>query len=109
MQALVWMARWVGASDAVSIELNTDFDPAALDPQQINALVATWQAGGISGQTLFANLQRARIVPEDVLYEDEQARMADAAPSFAQGAAPAAAAMPTDGMMSRLQRLLGGM
>ena len=107
-QALVWMARWVGASDAVSVELNTDFDPAALDPQQLNALVATWQAGGISGQTLFANLQRAHIVPEDVLYEDEQARMADAAPSFAQGSTPPVAA-PSEGMMSRLQRLLGGM
>lgn len=105
-KVLGWLALWSGGRSG-SIELNTDFDPALMEPQRLQALVAAWQSGAISGQTLFANLQRSHIIPNDVTYEDEQARVSDAAPRFAQGSEQGIA--PSEGMMSRLQRLLGGL
>lgn len=52
-------ARWLGISQDVSIELNTDLLDVRLTAQEMTALLALLQAGTISYSTFFFNLQRS--------------------------------------------------
>ena len=74
--ALAFAALWAGATPAevedMKAELNTDFFDTKLEPQQIQALVAAWQSGAISKETLHAKLQEGEIVAPDRTFEDEQ-------------------------------------
>lgn len=90
--ALKWLTEWAGADpSAVELELNRDFFPVGLTPQQIAALVSAWQQGAISDQTLFDNLQAGEIIDADTTFEEEQARIGEQAARFAQQTADAAA------------------
>jgi hypothetical protein len=40
--------------------------------EELNALVRAWQAGAISHQTLYEDLQRGEIAPVDRSFEDEK-------------------------------------
>jgi hypothetical protein len=73
-RALSWFADWAGGDGSTCVYAqNTDFFPAPMDPGMLTAQVSTWQMGGISDQTLFENLKRGEIIPEDRTYEEEQA------------------------------------
>jgi hypothetical protein len=88
LQALKWFADWAKVdSSSIKYELNRDFYPAPMNPQMLSALVASWQSGAISDQTLFQNLQQAEIIDKDTTLEDEQARIADQQQRFAAAAA----------------------
>ena len=52
-------------------ELNTDFDSAMLTPAEIQALVAAWQSGAISRDTLLHNLRTGEILPPARTNEQE--------------------------------------
>jgi hypothetical protein len=78
--ALTWLAAWAGASGEVEYELNRDFVPVRMGPQELTALVTAWQTGAVSGQTLFDNLQRGEIIKPGIEYEEEQARIGESAP-----------------------------
>lgn len=81
-QALRWFVDWAGADSAeVAVTLTTDFYPLSMTPQMLTALIAGWQAGAYSDQTLFSNLQAAEVIAEDVTLEEEQARKNTAAPT----------------------------
>lgn len=84
--ALKWFADWAGA-DGKSVEyrLNKDFYPAPMTPQMLSALVAGWQAGAYSDQTLFDNLKQGEIIGQETTLEEEQQRIADSAPKLAGG------------------------
>lgn len=74
MAASRFAAEWSGASpDQVDLTLNKDFVETRLDPQEITALVAAWQAGAYSRATLHEQLQRGEIVAPDRTVEDEVA------------------------------------
>lgn len=72
-RALRIAAEWVtGRPDDVTVKLNRDWVETMMDPQTLTALVAAWQAGGLSHQTLYENLQSGEIAPVDRTYDEEK-------------------------------------
>ena len=82
-RALGWVAQWIGDASKVSYKLNKDFLPQSMTAQDLTALVSAWQNGAISQNTLFENLKAGEIVADTDTFEDEQARIDDAAAQFA--------------------------
>ena len=74
-QALRLLALWAGIPGDVSYQMSSDYGVAGLTAQELTALVSAWQAGAISEQTLFQNLQRGEVVAEGVTFEQEQERI----------------------------------
>jgi hypothetical protein len=60
-QLLTWCAQWAGVQEPATVRLNTDFMPAGMTAQELQALVAAWQASAISFDTLHDNLSRGEI------------------------------------------------
>ncbi len=85
---MTWFADWAGASGTVKIQLNRDFYPVGMTPQMLTALLAGWQQGAYSAQTLFDNLQQSEIIDADVTFEDEEARIGNTPPALAVPATP---------------------
>jgi hypothetical protein len=77
---LAFMAQWEGVAGECSIRLNTDYLPAGMTPQELAGLMAAWQAGAISKQTMFDNLKRGEIIAETRTFDDEQELIAQGAP-----------------------------
>ena len=75
--ALQTFSDWAGGSEKVTFELNRDFFPRAMNPQELASLVASWQQGAISKQTLFDNLQAGQIIAEGVTFEEEEVKIND--------------------------------
>lgn len=72
-RALRIAAEWTtGRPDDVEVKLNRDWVETKMDAQMLTALVKSWQAGGMSHQTLYENLQSGEIAPVDRSYEDEK-------------------------------------
>lgn len=76
-QALETFSAWAGGQGPVEYDLNRDFFPLAMNPQQLSALVLAWQQGGISKQTLFDNLQQGEIIAESTTFEEEEVMIAN--------------------------------
>ena len=74
-QALNTFSKFAGSNEPVKYELNRDFFPTAMTPLELTALVASWQNGAISYNTLFANLQRGEIMDVDRTIEQELSKM----------------------------------
>lgn len=68
--ALMFMAKWSGNDGEVSFALNKDFIGAAMTPQELEALLKAWQAGGIAFADLLENLKRGEIVRDDRTAEE---------------------------------------
>lgn len=83
-------AEWEGISGEITYELSKDYTPAGLTAQDLTALVAAWQSGAISWETLFFNLKEGEIVATDVDEDDERGRLETAAPTGAANPALAA-------------------
>ena len=79
-KALGWCGMWAGVQEEVEVELNTDYLPSGMTPQELTALVGAWQAGGISAATLYENLQRGEIARQGVEFEDEKAAIEEEGP-----------------------------
>ncbi|HEY7823760.1 MAG TPA: DUF4055 domain-containing protein [Acidimicrobiia bacterium] len=72
-RALRIAAEWVtGRPDDVVVKLNRDWVETKMDATLLTALVKTWQAGGMSHQTLYENLQAGEIAPVDRSFEEEK-------------------------------------
>lgn len=84
-RALRLVAAWMGVAgtELCTYTLNQDYLPAGLSAQEITALVASWQQGAISHQTLFSALKKGAIVAADATFEDEAALIADEGPTLA--------------------------
>ena len=89
-RACSFMHLWAGLPE-VAIKLNADYLPAKMTPQELQALVAAWQAGGISSMTLFNNLQQGELIAAEVTFEDEMAQIAEQAPVLVAPVVPSAA------------------
>lgn len=77
-EALKWFVQWGGADPAgVKLELNRDFYPQPMTSQMLTALLAGWQAGAFSFETLFNNLQAGEIIAIDADAESEQVKIDD--------------------------------
>lgn len=76
-------ADWVNVPDPVaSYEVTYDVDAAALDAAMLASLLNLRVGGEISRATMFHNLKRGGIVPEDRTYEEEQALIDADAPGL---------------------------
>ncbi len=65
--ALEYLAGWQGIdletqSDAIQVDLNKDFLADRMNPAEIQSLVAAWQAGAISFESLQLNLEKGEII-----------------------------------------------
>uniref|UniRef100_A0A6M3L1G9 DUF4055 domain-containing protein n=1 Tax=viral metagenome TaxID=1070528 RepID=A0A6M3L1G9_9ZZZZ len=76
-QALTQAAQWLGLSQEVSVEMNTDFVSDRLEAADIIALIQALQVGGMSLDTFIYNLAAGEILPPDRTVEDEKLLIAD--------------------------------
>ena len=58
--------------EAVRIERNTDFSTKGLGQQEIQAIVAAWQANAISRDTMTDLFRRGEVLPEGRTKEEEE-------------------------------------
>jgi hypothetical protein len=83
-RSLNWMAEWVGAPQDVEFSLNTDFGAARMAPQMVTALLGAYQNDAMPLSVLFDNFQRGELINPQMEYEEYEAQLADAGPSFTQ-------------------------
>lgn len=77
-RALRNIAVWIGANpDDVVVTPNLEFFERSMSAQEIQALVAAWQAGAISHKSLFDKLQSGGVVADDRSYDEEQTDIVD--------------------------------
>lgn len=73
-RALHFADYWLGKdSSEASYELNTEFFESKMDTAELSALVAAWQSGAISHETLLSNLQKREVLPADRTIDEELA------------------------------------
>ena len=63
-------------NEQVLIELNTDFSSKGMAAPEIQAIVAAWQAGAISRDTMTDLFRRGEVLPEGRTNEEELKLMA---------------------------------
>ena len=84
--AIGFAAVWAGASeseiDDIRVELNKDFFGVPISAQELAALVAGWQSGAYSRQTLWENLQKGEIADPKRTLEEEVALIEDELPEM---------------------------
>jgi hypothetical protein len=65
-------AEWVGADPAeAKVTLSRDFIEVMLDGKQLEGILKLWQAGAISRQTLYENLQAGEIASSSRTFDEE--------------------------------------
>ena len=70
-------------------DLNRDFFPVPMDALTLTAIIAAWQNGAISYETMFSNLQTAEIIPLENTAKTEMASIkANPPPMIAAGTTP---------------------
>lgn len=80
-RALKHAAVMIGADpNKVVVPPNLSFIDSTMSPQEAFELVKVWQAGGISGVTLYENLQRGDIASAERTYEEERSLIEDELP-----------------------------
>src|SRR6185295_3632765 len=80
-QILRWVYWWSSTEtdlgqigeEKVSVELNRDFETATMTPQEVTALVAAWQAGAISRESLLNLMRRGELLEPARSNEEETA------------------------------------
>lgn len=89
-KVLKTFSKFAGADDKdVKFELNRDFFPVPMDALTLTAIIAGWQNGAYSYETMFENLQKGEIVKLDKTADDEQAAVkANPPPMAAAGTTP---------------------
>ena len=83
---LRWVAWWNSTEalpedigeDRVLVQLNTDFSNKGMASDELTAVVAAWQAGAISRETMFDLFRRGEVLPAGRTDEEEK-RLADKA------------------------------
>lgn len=77
-RALRHIATWIGADpEQVVVTPNLDFFGRTLTAQEVQALVAAWQAGAMPYSSLFNKLKAGGVISEDTTLEDAEAELDD--------------------------------
>lgn len=73
-KCLRWHALWKGiqAVEDIRAELNKDYAANGMTSEELSALTAALQAGSISYETFYYNLQRGELTRPDVTAEEEK-------------------------------------
>jgi hypothetical protein len=66
------MAEWDGNTDEINIEYNGDFELSEVDPQTLTSFMGAVQAGYMSWETYFYNMQNKELYPDGWTIKDEQ-------------------------------------
>ncbi len=66
------MADWQGITGTINVDFNDEFVDVVLDAADVLALMQTWQAGGISFDTLFWNLKQSDMIDGERTIEQER-------------------------------------
>ena len=82
VQALQFMAEWVGEQEGGHITIFKDFGAASLAEASAELLFKSAPGGKISGETYFNELQRRGILSPDLDWETEQERIQSAPPDL---------------------------
>ena len=80
-QVLRWVYWWNSTEDVpdsitegeVLITINTDFGVKGMSSQDLQAVVAAWQSGAISRDTMFELFRKGEILPDGRTNQDEEA------------------------------------
>ena len=80
----------------VLLELNTDFSTSGMTSDELKAIVAAWQAGAISQDTMLELFRKGEILPDGRTIQAEAALIAGKAKPIA-GSGPAQATPPAGG------------
>jgi len=86
-RAMDIFSLWAGGTPNVEFDLNRDFMPVPMEPAQLSALVGAWQAGALSTEDLFENLQRGDVIDSKKTLEEQQAEIAATPPPLPVGVA----------------------
>jgi len=81
-RVLELLRDWQGASGEVSVELNSDFMPTAMDAQTLQALMKAWQSGGIAYSDFLHALKQGELVRDSRTEEEIQDEISMNPPSF---------------------------
>jgi hypothetical protein len=71
-KSLETFCEYAEAEGDVKFELNRDFFPVPMDSLKLTAIIAGWQNGAYSYETMFENLKKGEIVPVEATVEKEQ-------------------------------------
>jgi hypothetical protein len=83
-------AEWTGGNpNEVKVVFNRDWVETRMDANELTALIKAWQAGGISHQTLWENLQRGEIAPIDREFDEEKDLLESEGVDLSMGLGPA--------------------
>jgi hypothetical protein len=83
-EALKILAEWAGVSGEIEYQLNTDFVPNSMTAQDLQALVMTWQAGGMAFDDLIHNLKQGEIIRLGREAQDIKQEVADENPFMSE-------------------------
>ena len=78
-EVLRWVCWWHSTDESpadigpeqIHYELSADFDTSLMDAEDVQALVAAWQMGAISRDTLLHNFRQGEILPSGRTNEQE--------------------------------------
>jgi len=68
-------ADWMGRSEDVGAELNTDFMPVPMAPDELRELMKAWQGGAIAWTDFVRKLQKGEVVAADRTPDDIRAEI----------------------------------
>ncbi len=74
-QCFVYMAEWIGSQQVPTVQLFKDFTALTLAEASAQLLLQVNQAGKLSDESLFEQLQRRGILSPDVKWADEKERI----------------------------------
>lgn len=66
------LAEWEGIAGDISYSLNTDYLPKGIGANELTALMAAWQNGGLSSPELFDRLRAGGVIRDDKTYEEHE-------------------------------------
>lgn len=79
-RVLSWFEQWAGGPGDVVVNVNRDFMPANMSAQEITAVMAAYQAQGISPQEKFERFQRGGLIRDGKTYEEHESEITNATP-----------------------------
>jgi hypothetical protein len=71
------LATWAGIAGEITFQLNRDYMPVPMPPQQLAQLIAAWQSNALGLEDLFLNLQRGEIIDSAKSFDVYQQELED--------------------------------
>ena len=69
------LAEWEGITGPISYSLNTDYIPTRMSAQDLTALMAAWQAGGLTSEELFDRMKAGGVIRDDMTFQEHEAAL----------------------------------